>query len=208
MCQKKLNTHYVDRSSFSRIQQQSSVLLTFSSIPRTCHYVLMLAQRPKDPFMNTKHAVCSFMHPVFIYLAHMLPLLLLCICWWSESTSGGSELCAAMGLLRWSIIYYGTQLSAEWQMPVREMGPGRSELGYWPQQPHQTERESRERLSLIASGCFPTSFTINWYIYSQISNLPQLYKYYILVSFHYKNIYAVDFLQIVTYTYTYTYTIV
>lgn len=71
----------------------------------------------------------------------------------------GSELYEVMGLVRWSIIYYGTQPSAEWQMSGREMGPGRSALGYWPPPSHCTQIQQAnavysEILGLVAGVCF------------------------------------------------------
>lgn len=153
MCQKKLNTQYGERTSFALIQQQSIVPLTFPSIPTACHYVL-LAQRPKDaPIYEHEASSLQLKASSFhSFGPHGPPAAALYLLVEWKCTSRGSELCAAMGLLRWSIIYYSTQLSAEWQMPVREMGPGRSELGYWPQHPRQTE--SLQRLPLMAGGCF------------------------------------------------------
>lgn len=69
-----------------------------------------------------------------------------------------------MGPLRWSIIYYHTQLSAEWQMSVREMGPERSELGYWPQLPlsHYTlmQADYSVMLSSIIGVCWLLSIPV------------------------------------------------
>lgn len=145
---KKLNTQFGGRPSFALIQQQGGVPLTFPSVPTAHYYVLMLRGLKTRPCMNAKHPVCSLKRPVFIHSAHALLLLLLALYLLVEwkRTSGGSDLCAAMGLLRWSIIYYGTRPSAGWQMPVREMGPGRSELGYWPQHPRQPETAYRDSL--------------------------------------------------------------
>lgn len=38
-----------------------------------------------------------------------------------------------MRLVRWSIIYYHTSASTEWQMPITEIGLQRSMLVWWPQ---------------------------------------------------------------------------
>lgn len=38
-----------------------------------------------------------------------------------------------MRLVRWSIIYYHTSASTEWQMPITEIGLQRSMLLWWPQ---------------------------------------------------------------------------
>lgn len=158
MCQKKAkkrNTQYGERTSVALIQQQSSVPLTFPSIPMACHYILVLAQRSKDedpvyePKVSSLQVKASSFHSFGPHAPPPAAAALYSPVEW-KCTSGGSEL----GLLRWSIIYYGTRLSAEWQMPVREMGPGRTELGYWPQHTRQTDRESLQRLSLMAGGCF------------------------------------------------------
>lgn len=45
---------------------------------------------------------------------------------------------AEMRLVRWSIIYYHTSASTEWQMPITEIGLQRSMLVWWPQ--HQLQR--------------------------------------------------------------------
>lgn len=170
---KKLNTQYGGRTSFALIQQQSSVPLTFPSIPVACHYILMLAQRPKDaPAYEHEASSLQFKASTFhSFGPHAPPAALYSLVEWKR-TSGGSELCAAMGLLRWSIIYYSTRISAEWQMPVREMGPGRSELGYWPQHPRQTEgaRAYKDSLWWQVAVFAPV-------LNLQITHLPQLHEY-------------------------------
>lgn len=179
MCQKKLNTHYGGRTSFALIQQQSSVPLTFRSIRTACQYVLMLISRPKDaPTSEHEASSLQFKASSFHSFGPRTPpaaAALYSLVEW-KCTSAGSERCAAMGLLSWSIIYYGTRLSAEWQMPVRGMGPGRSELGYWPQHPRQTDRAYKDSLWWQVAVLFSClSVTVNRHINGQITNLPQLH---------------------------------